>query len=201
MNERTFILSGIIETFCLGFTTEEENKLVAAMAAQYPSIAAELAAVKATLQQTIHQQEINPRPSVKRALMQRVYEQRSFILQEFIPLLHKAVAIARLDEVLKANSVPATMAADVALQIIELPSTKDVINLALWVRHKQEEEIHHDFNEYIAVMQGACTMYVDGVPTHYERGEVIVIPPNVLHHSIITSKTPMLALVQRQIFK
>jgi len=200
VNEKAFILSGIIETFCLGFTTEEENHLVAAMAAQYPSIAAEIAAVKATLQQTIHQQEINPRPSVKRALMQRVYEQRSVIQQEFIPLLHKAVAIARLDEVIKANPVPATMAADVALQIVELPSTREVINLALWVRHKQEEEMHHDFNEYIAVVQGACTMYVDRVPTHYERGEVIVIPPNVLHHSIITSETPMLALVQRQFF-
>lgn len=201
MNEKAFILSGIIETFCLGFTTEEENHLVAAMAAQYPSIAAELAAVKATLQQTIHQQEINPRPSVKHALMQRVYEQRSVILQEFIPLLHKEVAIARLDEVIKANPVPEAMAAEVALQIVELPSTREVINLAIWVRHKLEEEINHDFNEYISVVQGACTMYVDGMPTDYERGEVIVIPPNVFHHAIITSEIPMLALVQRQIFK
>lgn len=198
MNATDFISSGLIETYCLGFTSEEENTLVVSMAAQYPEVAAEIISVKSTLQHAIRNQEIKPKPSVKHAVMQRVYEQQSLIQHEFIPLLHKAVDVNRLDEVIKANPIPPKMTAEEDLQIFELPSTREVINLAAWVRYKQEEEVHDNFNEYIAVVQGACTMYFNGIPTKYKRGEVIVIPPNVLHHAIITSETPMLALVQRQ---
>lgn len=198
MNASEFISSGLIETFCLGFTSDEENNLVASMAAQHPEVAVEIASVKALLQKAIEQEELKPNPSVKQHVMQRVYEQQATIQPEFIPLLNKAVDVIRLDEVIKANPIPPVLADDETLQLFELPSTREVTNLAAWVRYRQEEEIHENFNEYIAVVQGACTMYFDGEPSHYKRGEIITIPPNVTHHAIITSATPMLALVQRQ---
>lgn len=198
MNASEFISSGLIETFCLGFTSEEENELVASMAAEYPEVAVEISSVRALLQKAIIQEELKPKPSVKQHVMQRVYEQQATIQPEFIPLLNKAVDVVRLDEVIKANPIPPALADDESFQVFELPSTREVTNLAAWVRHCQEEEVHENFNEYIAVVQGACTMYFDGEPSHYERGEIITIPPNVTHHAIITSATPMLALVQRQ---
>jgi len=199
VNVQEFILSGIIEVYCLGFTSEEENTMVNSMASQFPEVAVEIETVRAALNKAIFQTELKPRASLKQAVMQQVYEQQTQIQPEFIPLLHQLVEIQRLEEVIKANTIPGFIADEEESQIFELPSTREVINLAAWIRYRQEAEIHDDFNEYIAIMEGACTMYFDGKPVNYSKGQVIVIPPGVLHYAIVTSETPMLALVQRQI--
>lgn len=50
MDSRQFIESGALETYAMGFATEQEAKLVAELAARYPEVKAELVAIEESME-------------------------------------------------------------------------------------------------------------------------------------------------------
>ena len=85
------------------------------------------------------------------------------------------------------------------LHVVGLPSTNEIINFAVWAKQGHEEEMHDDRNEYLAILDGSCDMYMNGVKTSYKKGDIITIKTGISHYAVITSAQPMFALVQRQL--
>jgi quercetin dioxygenase-like cupin family protein len=199
MDHQEYFDSGIIDAYCMGFTSPEENEEVRAMAEKYPEVAAAIAQLKQVYESTFKMEEMKPSPSLKEAIMISVYAQQSESQVEFVPLLHKETCLDRLLQTVTANKiVPPTESFD-NIFMQELPSTREVLNFAVWAKVEQEEETHTDIKEFIAVLEGSCDMYIDGVKGSYGKGDVIAIPLNAPHHAIITSPQPMFAFVQRQL--
>lgn len=199
MNVKDYIASGIIESFCLGFTTPEEAEVLKQMAALHPEVQLEMDKVRTSMNNIIKETAIKPRPFVKTALMNRIYAQQSLVHPQYIPLLHEPVDFERIYESAKVNDlkIPGEFFENIHMQ--DLPSTTEIINFAVWVKKGHEEELHTDRIEYIAILDGSCDMIMNGVKKAYSKGQVITIPINVPHHAIITSIQPMFALVQRQL--
>ncbi|RZM22044.1 MAG: cupin domain-containing protein [Pedobacter sp.] len=198
MDVEGFIGSGMIETYCLGFTSPEETKMVEKMAQQYPAVKEEIVRIRQTFSAVISAPEIQPSAGVKQSLMRRIYKQQAIVQKEFLPLLNEDVSFNTIVETVKANNIAADTLGDQAYLLKVLPSTREVINLAAWVRTEHGEELHADMNEYIAVITGSCDMYFDGVKKSYKAGDIMHIPPHVVHSAVITSEVPMFAIVQRQ---
>ncbi len=194
-----YIGSGIIETYCLGFTSPEENRQVEAWAVQYPEVQAEIEKIRISMLSVLQGSELKPRPSVKAAVMNTIYSQQSLIHSQFVPLMHEEKDFSRFYEAVKANQLgaPAPDFDNIVMQ--ELPSTVEVINFAVWVKQGHEEESHNDMKEFIAILEGSCDMFVGGEKTSYSKGQIIQIPVHVPHYAVVTSSTPMFALVQRQL--
>lgn len=199
MKLQDFLASGIIENFCLGFSSDEESKLVKKMAAAYPEVQQELDEVRTSLHLILKRAEIKPARSVKMAVMKSIYSQQASIEPGFVPLLDTVNNFDSIYAALAANDIHWPTENFDNLYAQELPSTREIINFAVWVKNGHEEEMHTDRNEFIAVLEGSCEMVMQSGRTKYGKGDIINIPINVPHSAEITSAEPMFALVQRQL--
>ncbi|MBC7867053.1 MAG: cupin domain-containing protein [Gloeobacteraceae cyanobacterium ES-bin-316] len=201
MTVSEFLSSGIIETYCLGFTLPDDNILVEKMAASHPEVQAELELVRNSLHGILQTTSIRPRPSVKTAVMNAVYIQHAVDHPEYVPLLHNISDFETIYASVQANQLKAPTENFENLFAAELPSTNEIINFAVWVKKGHEEEMHTDRTEFIAVLEGSCEMFMEGRKTSYCKGQIITIPVNVPHHAVVTSEEPMFAFVQRQLIQ
>jgi len=199
MNVKDYIASGIIESYCLGFTSLQENEIVEQMAAVHPAVQEEIEKVRHSMNSILKETAIKPRPSVKTAVMNAIYTQQSLIHPEYVPLLHEPINVEKIYNSAKANQLKEPVEIFENLHVQDLPSTPEIINFAVWVKQGHEEEMHTDRVEYIAILEGACEMIIGGEKKTYQQGEIITIPVNVPHWAVITSAKPMFALVQRQL--
>lgn len=199
MNAAEFIRSGIIETYCLGFTSSEENAMVEQMAAAHPEVQQEIEKQRASFNNFLQKRKIQPSPSVKTAVMRNIYAQQAVLKKEWAPLMNEPALFRRFYECAKANGLtaPATFYDNLFVQ--DLPSTKEIINFAVWAKKGHEEEVHNDYNEFIAILEGSCNMYMEGTIKAFTKGGIIAIQPGIPHYTVITSAQPMFALVQRQL--
>lgn len=199
MTVQDFLQSGLIETYCLGFTNREEELLVQQMAAAYPEVEEEIKKLRESFSGFLHNRKIDPSPAVKKTVMKTIYIQQSALKKEWVPLMQEPTDFNRYYEVARSNQlVPPAVPYD-NIFARELPSTKEVINFAIWAKHGHEEETHDNMKEYIAILEGSCDMYMNGKITAYTKGQVIAINPHTPHHAVVTSQDPMFALVQRQL--
>ncbi|MEO7264486.1 MAG: cupin domain-containing protein [Ferruginibacter sp.] len=198
MTKEKFLVSGLIETYCLGFTSAAENILVENMVTLYPEVKNELETVKFAMNTYIKGRELQPSPQLKMKLMTNIYSQEAEVKKEFIPLLNRITDPSLLLQTALANHLEFPAEDFENLYMQPLPSTREVTNFAVWVKQGHEPEMHDDMTEYIAVMEGSCNMYFGNEKKSYKKGDIITIPPYLLHHAEITSSIPMFALVQRQ---
>jgi len=113
--------------------------------------------------------------------------------------MNQPAAFARYVDSARANNLKAPGIFYDNIFVQELPSTREVLNFAVWAKKGHEEEAHDDRNEYLAILEGSCDMVMEGKVTPYKKGSIITIKAGVPHHAVITSKEPMFALVQRQL--
>lgn len=77
MNANDIILSGILEMYAAGLTTPEENLQVQEYVRQYPEVAAELAAIEASIESYATGMQLQPDASVKAKVFARINEEGS----------------------------------------------------------------------------------------------------------------------------
>ncbi len=200
MNAAEYITSGIIDSYCMGFTSPDEDIEVEKMAALFNEVQDEIEKNKAALSFHLLNLKLQPSASVKKAVMYTIYTEQAELHKEFVPLMHKQADFGKYYQSAAANHLTQVNEPFDNLYAIELPSTIEVKNLAVWVKQGHDEEVHSGMIEYIAILEGSCDMYMLGKKISYTKGEIISIPPGIPHHAVITSQQPMFALVQRQIF-
>ncbi len=184
----------------MGFTSRDEDLEVEQMAALFAEVQLEVEKSKAYLSSYLPNPKMQPSTSVKSAVMHSIYTQQAELHKEFVPLMHKQSDFVRYYQSAAANHLMQVNEPFDNLYAIELPSTKEVINLAVWAKLGHEEEVHTGMIEYIAILEGSCDMYMMDKKVSYTKGEIISIPPGIPHSAVITSRQPMFALVQRQLF-
>ncbi len=198
MDVATYINSGIIENYCLGFCTSEEVILLESLAGKHIEIRYEIEKVRLLIEQESMIKAVTPASSVKVSLMRAIYKQEAAVQHQFPPLIDDNIAGEDLHKWV-ADHIPAPETNQDDMVVIELPSTDLVINFAAVAKSGHEEEMHTDFIEYLYIIKGSCTMKFNGIDKAYHEGEIITIHPNVRHAATVTSEQPMFVLVQRQL--
>lgn len=199
MTAPELIASGILESYCLGFTSISENAMVEKMAGDYPLVQQEIEKIRDSFSRFLLKNTLQPSHSVKTNVMHTIYSQQAEAHKEFVPLMHRTVDFSRFYQAVEANLLDQPLEDFENLYVKELPSTNEVINFAVWAKKGHEEETHTDRNEYLAVLSGSCEMFLGGEKRSYSEGEIIAIEAGVPHYAVITSPEPMFALVQRQL--
>lgn len=193
MDIQSFLQSGIIESFCLGASSDEENLLVKAMRDVYPEVDEEIEKVSLRLGAST-----SGLRKVKKSLVRTIYRAEAGENGKYLPLMDEVEGTEELLLFAAENNISeAPEHYDTGL-MIPLLSAKEIKNYAVWLRREMPEEMHEGMNEYIFILKGSCTMIIEGAEQDYTAGQLMLIPPNVRHRAIVTSAEPMLALVQRQ---
>ena len=198
MDIAAYIASGILESYCLGQVTEEQRVEVEQYADQFPEIRTELKQISDSLEFYSRQNSKAPGASVKVKLLLKIYEQESGEGKKYPPLIKEKTVAADFENWLQDIAIEEPAAGFDNLASFDLPSTETVTNFLVWAKQGHGEEMHTEFNEFIVILKGHCDMYFNGVKTHYNTGDIIVIPPGIPHSAVVTSDEPMLAVVQRQ---
>ncbi|MEO6254083.1 MAG: cupin domain-containing protein [Ferruginibacter sp.] len=199
MDIAAYIASGILESYCLGQVTEQQRAEVEQYADEFPEIRAELKQISDSLEFYSNENSKAPHASVKTKLLLKIYEQESGAGKKYPPLIKEKIAAADFTKWLLDIAIEEPLPGFDNLATFDLPSTETVTNFMVWAKQGHEEEMHTAFNEFIVILNGHCDMYFNGVKTHYNSGDIIVIPPDIPHTAVITSMEPMVAVVQRQL--
>lgn len=199
MTAEELISSGILESFCLGFTSREEDASIQKMAAVFPVVQQEIDKIRDSLSTFLLRNKMEPSASVKTKVMHTVYAQQVEEHPEFVPLMNQPSDFARYYKAAGANHLNGIDEPFENLYVKELPSTNEIMNFAVWAKRGHEEETHYDRNEFIAILEGSCDMFINGRRRSYGKGEIISIEAGFSHYAVITSERPMFALVQRQL--
>ncbi|MEO7306416.1 MAG: cupin domain-containing protein [Ferruginibacter sp.] len=199
MDIAAYIASGILESYCLGQVTEQQREEVELYADEFPEIREELKQISDSLEFYSKQNSRAPQASVKTKLLLKIYEQESGTGKKYPPLIKERTTAADFENWLQHIAIEEPAAGFDNLATFDLPSTETVTNFMVWAKQGHEEEMHTAFHEFLVVLKGHCDMYFNGAKTHYNTGDIIVIPPGIPHNAVITSGEPMVAVVQRQL--
>lgn len=199
MDINAYIASGILEAYSMGKLTQSERAEVEANAAAYPAIRTELDAINDSIEFYAVENSIAPGASVKTKLLLKIYEQQSGEGKVYPPLVTENTLAKDFENWLTGIKIELPAEPFDNIASFDLPSTDTVINFLVWAKKGHEEEVHDEYNEFIVILKGHCDMYFNGIKTHYDTGEIIVIPPDIPHYAVVTSDEPMFAVVQRQL--
>ncbi len=199
MDTKTYILSGVLEQYCMGMLSYEERLSVENYVAAYPDIEDEIDRIADAIESYTIANSVMPKASLKARVLLAAYQTASGAGKEYPPLILDNSVTDEFRQWLKGVTIPSPAEPFNNLSFYHLPSTDAVTNFMVWAREGHDEEEHNDFNEFVVILEGHCDMYMNGEKKHYEKGEIIRIPPFVPHHAVITSEQPMVAIVQRQL--
>jgi len=198
LNTQEILSSGIIESYCLGLVSQEEQREIETLALEHPEIRSEIDKVNYSLELLVSEDAIAPPPSVKNKLMLQIYDLESGTGKKFPPLIKENTTVQDFRDWLTPELLmQPELDSYENLHTQDLPTTEHVTNFAVWAKQGHDDEDHNDFLEYIVILKGSCDMIMDGVRHHFKEGEIIRIPKDCVHHAEITSEEPMVAIVQR----
>lgn len=187
----------MLEGYCTGVLAPAEMEEVARLAAQHPELMQEITQISETLQ-AYAALGAGPAPDLKKKLFNRLYAEEAG--RTFAPLIHHGIAFEEMESWVSAQRLsPPSTIDEVHIQPLE--GDPFVTNFLAWVKNGHPEEVHEDYDEYIVVLEGACTMLFGCIPRQFVKGDIIAIPSQVKHTARITSEQPMFALVQRQMLR
>lgn len=184
--------------YCLDLISEQERKEVNSLRKEYPEIEKEIDSICQSLEKKAALQAVQPPVKLKQNLMLRIYDLESGEGKKYPPLIRENSSAKQFSDWLQHNEVTYPDKSSYEnISMHELPSIEQVTNFMVWVKQGHDEEEHNDFKEYIVILEGSCDMYFNDEKKHYNAGDIIVIDKNIRHHAVITSKEPMIAIVQR----
>jgi mannose-6-phosphate isomerase-like protein (cupin superfamily) len=184
MNVQEYIVSGILQEYCLGLLSEKEKEVVERNCRQYPAIQAALDACRRQA----------PDPALKETiwnLVENVNREEKGL--EGLPVLNR---FSERDTWLKMVQpfLPGKLEQDLFVRTIR--DDAGCTQFVLWTKIDIPEEVHEDVQECFIVLDGKCECYVGDEVFRLSAGGFFEIPLHVPHRVKIIS-SDVLAVVQR----
>lgn len=193
MNE--YKQNGKLEDYVLGLLNEDESALVLQQCKAHPELMRELQALEKTLSQYLAQEAIPVVESEKQKLFETInlLESENFNDGTF-PLIHKysdsnawmSVLREKIEAMPDRSFYAKTLRHDHKVEICVIKTHNNI-----------PEEIHHDLRESFLLLQGSCTCLVGDSTYNLKAGDFLEIPLDADHNVIVTSKEPVIAILQR----
>lgn len=200
MSIASYISSGILESYCLGLLSEAEVRDVLLMGAIHKEVRDEITAIQQMLEKFATASAIAPAGSTKAKTFNAIYKSESGTGKIYPPFIEKGTSFNEIEAWINEQTLDEPKPDFGLAHIQPLPGDEYVTSFLAWITEGHPPETHTDYNEYIVVLRGSCTMLFNGQPQQYQQGDIITIPPHVEHQAIVTSKKPMLGMIQRQVF-
>lgn len=195
MDKNEIQQDGLPEDYALGLLNEQEAAAFMQQAGRRPDISGQLASYEKALLHYLEQFAVPVADREKQKLFSIIDQLEEEQLQtDSFPLIHKYADsnewLARVKTHL--DKMPDTYFA------IQTLHDDNKVNISL-VRTYNDvpEEIHHDLHESFLVLQGTCSCVIGEETYHLKAGDYLEIPLHADHNVIVTSKEPVIAILQR----
>ncbi|MEO6167582.1 MAG: cupin domain-containing protein [Chitinophagales bacterium] len=202
MTAKDLIESGIIELYCLGIASEEEQLLVEQLSVHDELLMEEIASVNNALAAyAVAVSTVLPSQRLKEKILSSI--QLSAVVESGVmnlpPLLTPQ---SQPDEWLKylTDQEIVCPADQHDLLMIELPGTEDYYTYAVFGKPGDmvDEEMHTGCDEYLLICSGSCEMTIAGIKISYKAGDFLTITPGKAHSAKVTGTERMIVIGQRR---
>ncbi len=196
MNTKELIESGLLELYCVGATSAEENALVEIMLSEDIGVRLEIYAIQKALEFYAGTYAVQPPGNLYKNLLNRIAQEESD--QYNLPPL------------LSINSKTGDWWYYINQHHIEKPSNEELINmieliqtptlLTFIARAKKGaivEEKHSSEIERVLMLQGSCKFDMNGETFYFKEGDFVEIPLKTFHRAEIISDLDMIFVGQR----
>ncbi|MDQ3109436.1 MAG: cupin domain-containing protein [Bacteroidota bacterium] len=200
MNTSSFIDSGILEAYVLGFATAEESAEVEKLAAIHPEIKNELEQIENSIQQYTSAHTVQPHATIKPLLLATIdYTER--LKNGETPgaplLLHANSKIADYGQWLnRPDMVTSSFDDEIYLKIIGY--TPQVTTAIVWIKTMAPDEVHHNEHESFLIVEGTCDITIGDKVHQLVPGDFLSIPLHTDHFVTVTSDIPCKVILERK---
>jgi mannose-6-phosphate isomerase-like protein (cupin superfamily) len=198
-NVKSFIESGILEMYVLGFASDEEIKEVQQMCATHAEVRAEVENICYSLKTYAEAGVEVPNSTIKPMILGSIdYMER---LQKgekptFPPVLNEKSTAADYSQWLdRKDMVLPTHFDDIYVKLIGY--TPQVTCGIVWIKRETPYEVHDTEHEKFLILEGTCDIVIDGKVHALVPGDYMSIPLHAGHTVKVTSKTPCKVILQR----
>ncbi|MFK7906487.1 MAG: cupin domain-containing protein [Chitinophagales bacterium] len=204
MNLEEYILSGILEQYCLGLTSVAEGKEVEALCAKHEELQKELELVQQTLGNYADNHAMSPNLQLKNSVLYAIDEldfsekaeksAEEVISLENPPLIHKKSDVRQWQK-LAESLQPITVVEGLPVHPLRLDDKVQLF--VVWVDKKVDNESHETESESFLILEGTCVCNVGGIQYDLKAGDFLGIPTYTEHTLKVTSNQPVKFIVQR----
>lgn len=181
MDIQEYIDSGILEFYCLGNLTEEEQSEVERMM-MHPAVKLEVEKIHATIAAYADEQAVEP-PAHLADAMSAVFEnleKEEQMQADSLPLINKHTNYKNWLELVQ-HHIPEQFNGEPI--IVPLTQTASVIQMLMISATAVPDEVHENEMESFLVLQGKCICTIGDTDHHMQAGDFIEIPLYA-HHDV-----------------
>ena len=196
---KKYIESGILESYVLGLTTDEESIEVRELSEKNEEIRDEIEKITIALQNYASSKAPAFNPMIKVLLFATIDYKERLKKGEAVsvpPILNENSKIEdyqpwldRIDMVLPHDFK------EVHAKIIGF--TREATTAIVWLKSMAPQEVHDNEYEKFLVLEGSCDITIDDKVHQLIPGDYLSIPLHSKHHVTITSKIPCKIILQR----
>jgi mannose-6-phosphate isomerase-like protein (cupin superfamily) len=195
-NVQEYIESGVLQDYCLGLLSQEEQHLVENNCRKYPVLQDELEACRQAMNQYAGAFSKKPPEHLKSSIWQVLenigLEERGDLNQ--LPFLNKYSSSQQWLKIVKPL-LPEALDDDMFVKVIR--DDEETMQTVIWSRVDYPDEVHDDLQECFMVLEGECECHVGDEIIHVGPGGFFEIPLHV-HHDVKILTPYVLAVVQRK---
>lgn len=194
-----FIQSGILELYVMGVASPEEVLEVELMALKNAAVREELDAIRQTIEGYAVAHAVAPKKNIKPLVLATI---------DYLERMKKGEP-ALAPPVLSAASNAQDFAAWLEREDMLAPADEENIfakiigftpqatTAIVWIQDSSEQEVHHDELERFLILEGTCTITVNGQDKTLKAGDFFEVPLHAQHYIKVTSNVPCKAILQR----
>lgn len=180
----------------MGIATYDEKQKVEKMAMQYSEVRDEIKAVTMALENYALGSSPIPLPDIKNRIL-NIIKTSEKNLFAFPPRITQTTDYSEWVTYLADNSISTPAYYD-GIYVLDLPGNKTQISYIVWAQKGMViEEAHADEDEYLVMLEGHCSVAINGISGDYHQGDIVYIPKGAIHRAEVLSDKPMLAIGQR----
>lgn len=204
LNLEEYILSGILEQYCLGLTSVAESKEVEALCAKHERLQKELVLVQQTLGNYADNHAISPHSQLKNSILYAIDEldfsekaveiEEEILSLENLPLIHKKSNVLQWQKLVESLE-PVTVVEGLPVHPLRIDDKVQIF--VVWADEKVDNETHETESESFLILEGTCTCNVGGIDYDLKAGDFLGIPTYTNHTLKVTSNQPVKFIVQR----
>lgn len=197
-NSKSFIESGVLEQYVLGWASAEESLEVEQLVATDPAVRRELEAIYDALEQEAFNHAVKPSQVIKPFLLSIIdYTERLKngepvteppLMNEKAEIKDYAAWLNRPDMVCKGTE-------NIEAKIIGY--TPQAITAIVWIKDCAPQEVHDDEFEKFLIVEGSCSITVGDEVTELFPGDFFAIPLYKNHVVKVTSAVTCKIILQR----
>ena len=179
MDTGKYIESGVLEEYCLGLLSEEEESYLIQMTMLYPEIKAELTAIETAMEKMANLNAVEPNPVVKQKVLSVLgFNEAGALNINDLPVISYATDPAPCIKVF-AHLIPGEPSENFVSHLIR--DDERVQQMLVISKTNVPEEQHGDFLESFFILQGRCECAIG--ENHYALGpgDFIEIPLHTKH--------------------